>query len=1143
MRVFHIEISIRSTLPGVLKLSFSDVFSKVRMVLTSIFILLTICQFSDLSAKEIDQNSSDIGSKADSLYAARQYSQAVDAYQLALKNIDKVDSTYYNYHLSIVNCYIRLGNLPAVENTLDEIRDGVTSSEYLEIQSLFYYLNGRLEFIKGQNPQLALDNFYESYKIEMDHKFSLNRRASASDRIGIILSDFMNLPDSSFFYLKQALKDETELNGPNHWRVAGIHGIMAHTYIKKGEVRKALSEMKNSLSALLQEADPNIFEDVHFSKGYDSLTDFFELSLKAIKGKDVLLKIHPDDVLNNFLGVANRLLHLGHLDLAEAYCRIAEEPLKSSKRWNGMAGAYGELSVIYQERGQLKYALALNKTAIDYGLKALGKFPRAKVELALRYMNRGSLFEALEVPDSAVYFLEKALELRLNDLNDEPLAIHTLYLNLASVYHSTDEDEKSLQYLNKIKSTNFPYDSELSLLKAEIYEQLNQKDSALYYYRKSVASVLGSNDANYGTYLTNLADFFYQYQLQDSALYYYQKGLIVNTVDNSVPPLSYTYTTNPEDVLHPVTFLKSLIQITNFSNQEFRRTKDKTHLMRAEQAVRLSKAVINTIQRSFIQDVDQIESYTLTRKMIKMSLETAMLLQSENQTQAGFDMAFDMVDLGKSQIILEAVKRRNTDNSSVSEAMKHIGKLKTLIDKERSKLLNARLDSTENSLQSENAVLGAYESELAGILLDLKDSQPTLHNYLTAGNQLSPSKELRVQVRRSNEAIIQYFQTEGKLFALLLSRDKQEITELQLNFKELSSQIDRLKEFTRQRPSGDFKAFSIYIDDAYAVYQQILAPFMTGINADKITIISDGLIQNLPLEALLYEEVIPDNIDFKNLPYLVRTNEINYASSAALLIANRTNHSNKEYGYKAWAPFSDQNDNTRDAQILRDENLTTLPGASKELKALGSAFSGTSFYGTEANEESFKENIGNSQIIHIATHGVISDIDPTYSNLLFGDKVEKDSIEDNRLYMFELYSLRLNADLAVLTACNTGSGKLAQGEGTISLARAFKYAGAKSVLMSLWLANDQSTSDIIGDFYRNLADKQGKGEALRNAKLNYLSQADNLASHPFYWSHLILSGDSSSLRSSKFPGILIWALLIACLGFVVVRYRRNSAKR
>jgi hypothetical protein len=96
--------------------------------------------------------------------------------------------------------------------------------------------------------------------------------------------------------------------------------------------------------------------------------------------------------------------------------------------------------------------------------------------------------------------------------------------------------------------------------------------------------------------------------------------------------------------------------------------------------------------------------------------------------------------------------------------------------------------------------------------------------------------------------------------------------------------------------------------------------------------------------------------------------------------------------------------------------------------------------------------------------------------------------------------------------------------------------------MSLWLANDQSTSEIIGDFYQNVADKQGKGEALRNAKLSYLETADNITAHPFYWSHLIMSGDNSSITPSGNNRMIMIILAGVLVLLVLARILRKRAQ-
>ena len=128
---------------------------------------------------------------------------------------------------------------------------------------------------------------------------------------------------------------------------------------------------------------------------------------------------------------------------------------------------------------------------------------------------------------------------------------------------------------------------------------------------------------------------------------------------------------------------------------------------------------------------------------------------------------------------------------------------------------------------------------------------------------------------------------------------------------------------------------------------------------------------------------------------------------------------------------------------------------------------------------------------------------------------------------YEIYNMSLPAELTVMSACNTGFGQLAEGEGVISLGRAFSYAGCQSVMMSLWMANDQSTAKLMDHFYKNLSQGQTKNGALKNAKLTYLENADPLTAHPYFWAGLVSTGDLSPLVINKTN-----YLLLGVIGFV-----------
>jgi CHAT domain-containing protein len=133
--------------------------------------------------------------------------------------------------------------------------------------------------------------------------------------------------------------------------------------------------------------------------------------------------------------------------------------------------------------------------------------------------------------------------------------------------------------------------------------------------------------------------------------------------------------------------------------------------------------------------------------------------------------------------------------------------------------------------------------------------------------------------------------------------------------------------------------------------------------------------------------------------------------------------------------------------------------------------------------------------------------------------------------------LKLKAKLVVLSACETGIGKNYKGEGVFSVARAFSYAGCPSVVISLWKVNDQSTSDIMGNFYKFLSQGEGIGYSLYEAKLEFLKNADEYSAHPAYWSSFVAFGDMSPLKSKKDLKIWVIIMFIMIVSAIAWRYR------
>src|SRR5262249_50415658 len=170
------------------------------------------------------------------------------------------------------------------------------------------------------------------------------------------------------------------------------------------------------------------------------------------------------------------------------------------------------------------------------------------------------------------------------------------------------------------------------------------------------------------------------------------------------------------------------------------------------------------------------------------------------------------------------------------------------------------------------------------------------------------------------------------------------------------------------------------------------------------------------------------------------------------------------------------------------------------------------FVKNEATEEVFKQLAPEYDLLHLATHSLSDDKQPLYSWILLSPSADPSSKDDGLMQGFEIYELRLKADLLVLSACDTGYGKLSKGEGLLGLAHSFFQAGAKAAVVSLWSVGDESTTVLMKDFYENSANGMEKADALRAAKLKLLrTTQDNSKhksyAHPLLWAPFVLSGD------------------------------------
>ncbi|MEL6252664.1 MAG: CHAT domain-containing protein, partial [Bacteroidota bacterium] len=305
------------------------------------------------------------------------------------------------------------------------------------------------------------------------------------------------------------------------------------------------------------------------------------------------------------------------------------------------------------------------------------------------------------------------------------------------------------------------------------------------------------------------------------------------------------------------------------------------------------------------------------------------------------------------------------------------------------------------------------------------------------------------------------------------------------------------------------------------------------------------LLGYLPFETLLTHKVEIKK-SYKKFPFLLKKYSLSYEYSSSLLLYPYKYPKTKKLKYAGFAPLYStnflSNYQSRLGQSMDGENFqfSDLRYNRAEVDQIAEMMTGSRYIGPLATESSFKKEAPKFDILHLAMHGFTHEERPLESGLIFSPQT--DSLNDGILHAHELYGMKLRAKLAILSACHTGSGKLARGEGIMSLSRAFKYAGCPNVISTLWQADDKSTQELIHSFFTSVAREENMATALRKAKLKFLEEANEIQAHPAHWAAFIYIGDPEALelKAKKTPIPLLLILVLFGLGFFYLVFFRKS---
>jgi len=519
-----------------------------------------------------------------------------------------------------------------------------------------------------------------------------------------------------------------------------------------------------------------------------------------------------------------------------------------------------------------------------------------------------------------------------------------------------------------------------------------------------------------------------------------------------------------------------------------------------------SQVIFDTHQAGFVRD-----------KLIVYESLISLLskLERKNPSFEQKEEIFYAVEKAKARSFLESLKESKIDIKErlTSELKKRENDISHQIAS-----VTLSLSCTDLSPEEREQIerkLKLKEEEYTELISEIRIKIPEVATLISP--QPCHLQEVQKKLLDEKTALVEYFLGKSRSLMFVVTQNKLWLYDLPSS-KEIENSIKAYLKLLSQLPAGRFKGSL----GSKRIYKLLLKPaeanFSGGV--ENLIIVPDGILYYLPFETLMTSE---PNSSYPG-EFLIKKFNISYspsASSAVFLKERLRNDKNKKDLLAFGNPFYRTNNSSKDkktknyTQVLKGIytsqgfDFSPLPFTEKEVKKIAKYFPQDKqdvYLKKKATEDIIKRlSLSDYQIIHFACHGFLDENFPFRSALVLS--LDNNLNEDGFLQVRELYNLRMKARLVVLSACQTGKGKLEKVEGVLGLPRIFFYSGAESVVMTLWKVDDKATAIFMEYFYSFLNKGNTKAEALRLAKLKMTASK---FSHPFYWAGFVLNGDSSS---------------------------------
>ncbi len=781
-----------------------------------------------------------------------------------------------------------------------------------------------------------------------------------------------------------------------------------------------------------------------------------------------------------------------------------------------MADTYYELAAVYQQMGE--YTLAINylEATLPIFEEAYGAL---SYELGQSYNELGITHWKLQQYEEAHQALDQARAIFLEAYGPEDVDVARTFINSGNVF---DDENKPAEALQQYAAALQIYDlaAPQSLIRAAVFnnqgvvlrkqKEWQKAEEALRQSLSLKAEVLGyAPHEEKAAVWDNIGDLHCDQSNYEEALQAYQQAIL-----NRIPAFEDpNYLNNPQLKAQQIPggwqpLLVVMISKARTLRMLYQENKDAGTLQAALESARLCDLIIDRLLQAFTTRQAKLFLRQQSSEAYEEGLLICELIYEANPEQQVLDEAFFFIE--KSRAVLLAARLQDYSAQTFAGIPESLQKEEQSLRADIAYLENALIqlpESDENVARIEELQiqLASKQQAFTAFIQQLEKDYPRYYQQKYQ-LQLASSKQLDKYLGK-NAAWISYLIGQKNAFALIRQDKTWRLIRL-LDPETWQPQLQLLQTGLHQQrpvmPAEDFLA------NSSSLYKTLWAPLAEFTLPERIFLSPSGSLFALPFELLTSSTDAGNN--WKKTNFLIHRYQFSYAYSASLLLNYQASAKNDStLPYLGIAP-----------EFSAQSQLPQLAYSQEEVSGIQALFGGNILIGQNANKRNFLSQAQDYRILHFSTHASTD----------AGGWIAFSGTQDStaRLYLNELYPLQLTADLAVLGACETGSGEVVSGEGVLSMAHAFAYAGCPSTVSSLWPVYHSTTTTILRGFYSYLYEGYSKDEALRMAKLDYLSSEDldKVSAHPAYWAAFIHFGAPDALYTNNKAAILwgIAALLL-----------------